>query len=219
MFQNFNNLFTNSVSLPQVIFNLFIALMCGLIISLLYRWTYKGPNYSVNFVNSMILLSMITAIVIMVIGNNLARAFGLVGAMSIIRFRTAVKDTLDIVFIFFALASGMAAGVGMHFIVFAGTIFIGIIIWILFQTGYANPRKKDFLLQFVMQSDNGDDVTYLRLFKEYCKSYKLINLKSYDDDKTLEMTFYIKLKDKENNRIFVKEMQKIQDISHVNLFF
>ena len=219
MIQDFNNLFTLTISFPQVLFNLLIALACGLIISLLYRWTYKGPNYSVNFVNSMILLSMITAIVIMVIGDNLARAFGLVGAMSIIRFRTAVKDTLDIVFIFFSLAVGMAAGVGMHSVAISGTILISIIVWILFQSGYANPRKNDFLLQFVMESDNGDTVTYTGIFDRFSKSYKLINLKSYDDNKTLELTFYIKLKEKEDNQEFVKALQKLDNVSHVNLFF
>ncbi|MEJ2051098.1 MAG: DUF4956 domain-containing protein, partial [Calditrichota bacterium] len=108
MFQNFQNIFTFSLSAGQVIINISVALLCGFIISLFYKWTYRGPNYSSNYVNSIIVLAMITAVVIMVIGNNLARAFGLVGAMSIIRFRTAVKDTQDIVFIFFALAVGLA---------------------------------------------------------------------------------------------------------------
>jgi hypothetical protein len=88
-----------------------VALFAGLILTCLYRITYKGAGYTAGFVGSIILLTLITALVIMVIGNNLARAFGLVGAMSIIRFRTAVKDVMDIVFIFFALAVGMASGV------------------------------------------------------------------------------------------------------------
>jgi len=96
----------------EIITNITVALVCGLFISWLYRHTYKGPGYSITFVNSMVFLAMITAVVILVIGNNLARAFGLVGAMSIIRFRTAVKETQDIVYIFFALSVGMAAGVG-----------------------------------------------------------------------------------------------------------
>src|SRR6478752_4319478 len=89
------------------------AFACGLFLSWLYRRTYRGSSYSITFDRALVTLTVITAIVIMVIGNNLARAFGLVGAMSIIRFRTAVKDAQDLVFIFFSLAVGLASGVGL----------------------------------------------------------------------------------------------------------
>ncbi|MCK4716381.1 MAG: DUF4956 domain-containing protein, partial [Candidatus Marinimicrobia bacterium] len=125
MFNGFENLFVYSINPGQVIVNMVVAFICGLLISIIYRWTYSGPTYSVTYLNSLIVLSMITSIVIMVIGNNLARAFGLVGAMSIIRFRTAIKDTQDIVFIFFSLAVGMASGVGMHLIALFGVLLIG----------------------------------------------------------------------------------------------
>jgi len=125
----FESVFLSDVG--QVIRSLIVALICGFLVSLLYRWTYRGSNCSITFVNALPALSMITAIVIVVIGNNLARAFGLVGALSIIRFRTAIKDIQDIVFIFFSLAVGMAAGVGLHSTAVAGTIVIGISILIL----------------------------------------------------------------------------------------
>ncbi len=74
MYQDLQNIFNFSLSISQILFNTFVALVCGLIISVFYKWTYRGPNYSSTFVNSLIILSMITAVVIMVIGNNLARA-------------------------------------------------------------------------------------------------------------------------------------------------
>ena len=87
---------------------------------------------------------MITAIVLMVIGNNLARAFGLVGAMSIIRFRTAVKDTQDIVFIFFSLAVGMAAGVGYHLIAICGTVFVSLTMLVLTQFSHGSTTQREY---------------------------------------------------------------------------
>ncbi|MDZ7346073.1 MAG: DUF4956 domain-containing protein, partial [candidate division KSB1 bacterium] len=80
----------------DVLINLVIAFVLGMLIATVYRLTFKGYAYSASLVNTLILITMVTTMVIMVIGNNLARAFGLVGAMSIIRFRTAVKDTRDI---------------------------------------------------------------------------------------------------------------------------
>ena len=99
-FLDYQNLAVFPTATADVLANLLVAFVCGLMMSIIYRITYRGPSYSVTFVNSLVLLSIISAIVIMVIGNNIARAFGLVGAMSIIRFRTAVRDTMDLVFIF-----------------------------------------------------------------------------------------------------------------------
>lgn len=217
MFQNLQNIFSFSFSLGDVFFNMTVALITGLLISFVYRLTYRGPNYSITFVNSLIILSMITAIVIMVIGNNLARAFGLVGAMSIIRFRTAVKDTQDIVFIFFALTVGMAAGVGLASIALSGTIFIGVILIILFKIDYSNPRRKEFLLQFI-SGETEKEASYLPIFKKYCKSQKLINLKSLGDGDKLELTFYVKLKEQTLSKHFLREMGHLPQIENVNMF-
>ena len=85
MLNDFNNIFNVTVTFQEMILNLIVALIAGIIISIFYRKAYSGPGYQASFVNSLIVLVIITAIVIMVIGNNLARAFGLVGAMSIIR--------------------------------------------------------------------------------------------------------------------------------------
>ncbi|HEX8546828.1 MAG TPA: DUF4956 domain-containing protein, partial [Cytophagaceae bacterium] len=104
MNEELKDIFFYSLTFRDIFKHLMVALLCGILISLLYRWTYKGLSYSGNFVNTIILLTMITSVVIMVIGNNLATAFGLVGAMSIIRFRTAIKDSQDIMFIFFSLS-------------------------------------------------------------------------------------------------------------------
>ena len=124
MFDAFQGINLFPTASTDIVMNLTVALLCGVFIAWLYRLTYKGTGFSMNFVNSIVLLTMITSVVIMVIGNSLARAFGLVGAMSIIRFRTAVKETRDIVFIFFGRTVGLAAGVGYHQIAIIGTVLL-----------------------------------------------------------------------------------------------
>ena len=89
----------------EILINLVTAFVLALVIAFTYRATHRGLSYSQSFVLTLIFVTVITAMVVMVIGNNLARAFALVGAMSIIRFRTVVKDTKDTAFVFFALAS------------------------------------------------------------------------------------------------------------------
>jgi len=218
MLDDFQNIFIMSLKFEEVTLNLLMAFVCGLIISLIYRWSYKGPNYSSSFVQSMVLLSMITALVIMVIGNNLARAFGLVGAMSIIRFRTAVKDTQDIVFIFFALAVGMAAGVGLRLATFFGTLFIGGILLFLSHTHYAAPKKKEFLLQFHSELTVWEPA-YLSVLTNYCKKHNLVNMQALGVEDLYDLSFFVVLKNKEKGSQFIKELHQLPMISNIRFFF
>jgi len=218
MLNEFQNVFITALEFDEVVFNLLMAFFCGFIISYIYRWSCESPNYSPSFVQSLVLLSMITALVIMVIGNNLARAFGLVGAMSIIRFRTAVKSTQDIVFIFFSLAVGMAAGVGVRIGAFFATIFIGGIILALSKTQYAVPQKKDFLIQFqsVLEDENQ---SFLPIFKKYCKSHNLVNMQALGVDEKFDLSYFVVLKDKDASPQFVKELNQLESLDHIRFFF
>lgn len=218
MFNGFQNIVFNSLSLGNVTLNLIMALLCGLLISVAYRWIYQGPNYSHKFVQSMVLLSMITSLVIMVIGNNLARAFGLVGAMSIIRFRTAIKDTQEIVFIFFALAVGMATGVGLRLIAVTGTILIGAILLALHHLNYASPEKREFLLQFHCGFKT-DRPPYLQVLEKICKRFKLVNMTSLGEGNDFELSFYVQLKHKDRSEHLMRELKQISEISHIRFFF
>ncbi len=221
----------------QVLVDVVVAFLCGFFISLLYRWTHKGPNYSASFVRSLVALSMITTIVIAVIGNNLARAFGLVGALSIIRFRTAIKDMHDIVFIFFALAIGMAAGVGMHLTAVIGATFTGIVLLVLSRTNYASPRKGDFVLQFSFtaphENENGDEneneqePLYLPILERHCRQHELVNLQALGNGngslngggQTLGLSFYVDLNGKGSVGKLVRDLGRVRGVEHVNLFF
>jgi uncharacterized membrane protein YhiD involved in acid resistance len=220
VFSDLANTAAFPVTGAQIVANVLVALVCGLGIAWLYRHTYRGPGFQVTFANALVLLSMITAVVILTIGNNLARAFGLVGAMSIIRFRTAVKETQDIVYIFFALTIGMAAGVGYYQIAFTGTLAIGLMIYLFSKTKASAPRREEYLLQF-SYSPNGDDVPeYLGVFRKYCRRHKVVNTRAVGvDGERLEVAFYVRLKDKESNGHFVRELQKSAGVGQVNLYF
>ena len=219
MFEGLENINLFPTTGVDVVVNLSVALLCGMFISWLYRCTYRGPGYSVGFVNSIILLAMITSIVIMVIGNSLARAFGLVGAMSIIRFRTAIKDTQDIVYVFFGLSVGLAAGVGYHKIAVLGTLFIGIILYLLSKYGWSASKHKEYLLQFYYSSNGDETPSYLPVLKKHCRHHKVINVKSVDSGDTLELSYYIRLKEDDKSNRLVGDLRQLPGVEHLNLFF
>jgi hypothetical protein len=92
-------------------------------------------------------------------------------------------------------------------------------VWILFQAKYGNPQKKDFLLQFSLKADDSKDAPHLSILDEFCRSYKLVNLKSFDAGKLLELTYYVNLKSKDRSDQFIRTLDNLEDVYQVNLFF
>jgi uncharacterized membrane protein YhiD involved in acid resistance len=204
---------------PAVAIKLGVAFVCGLFVAWLYRKTYRGPGYSVAYTNTLILLAMTTAMMIMVIGNNLARAFGLVGALSVVRFRHAVKNTQDIVFVFLALAIGMASGVGFYAIALVGTLTIGMAVFVLFKWKFATPRRDDYLLQFNYRSGGGQVPPYQAVLDRHTSKLTPINVRSLGETDLIELSYYVRLKNKDRGDELIKELNHTPGVQYVNLFF
>ena len=219
MFNDLQKLNLFPISTSDIIVKMAIAFFCGLVIAWLYRRTYRGPGYSQSFITSIVLLSMITAVVIMVIGNSLARAFGLVGAMSIIRFRTALKERLDIIYVFFSLAVGMATGAGYYKIAITGTIFVGFVLFVFSKTNFASPKKKEYLLQFYYTPNGKETPNYQAVLDEHRRKCHIINAKTLDEHELLELSYSVQLKDKDNNDRFLRDLRKTGGVQNINLFF
>jgi uncharacterized membrane protein YhiD involved in acid resistance len=215
----FDILFTNEPTIfaGAVLVNVLLAFVLGLIISVIYRVTYKGYAYSATFVNTLIIISMVTSIVIMVIGSNLARAFGLVGAMSIIRFRSAVKDTRDIAFVFFALAAGMAGGSGNHMIGIIGCLIGSIIILVLYFTNYGQIFRQELLLKFWMIPEEGEEPVYMQVFNKYLSNNILINVRSARLGQFVELSFNVRFKRDDQYRLFIRDLSSLEGIDRVSL--
>ena len=219
MIENLQTVNVFSPSFAQIITNVLISLVCSFTISLIYRYTYRGPGYTESFANSIVFLSVITALVIMVIGNNLARAFGLVGALSIIRFRTAVKDTMDIVYIFLALAIGMAAGVGYHKLAISGTIIVGLIFIIFSRNKISFFISNQYMLNYVFSNGDPDNEPLAKILSNYCTSYEVINIRTNEDDNAFEYSYYIRVKKNKNVNELLHELRNLKGITNLNLFF
>lgn len=125
-----------SLSLPSLLLSLAVSLAAGLYIYFIYKRTFSGVLYSRSFNISLVLLTLVTTLVIRIISSNLTLSLGMVGALSIIRFRTAVKEAMDTVFMFWAVAAGIALGAGDLFIIpgLVGIALIGVILFIISMT-------------------------------------------------------------------------------------
>lgn len=144
-----------NISLDMVLRAELLSAGLGFFIAVLYRYTQPGHLASPALQRSLILLCMISSMVMMVIGNNLARAFSLVGALSIIRFRTRVRSPWDISFVFFALAAGIGCGVFAWQVAVASTFMVALVVGVLQVLPFGVPRGEVHLLRCDMASYEG----------------------------------------------------------------
>jgi uncharacterized membrane protein YhiD involved in acid resistance len=128
------------IGLWQVVASLTLCLVCTIAVGLLYRFTHKTAGYSQSYVQTLVLTSLVTTVIMLVIGSNIARAFSLVGALSIIRFRNAIKETRDVAYIFFAMAIAMACGTRFYGTALVGTAFISGVMVLLHLIDYGTSR-------------------------------------------------------------------------------
>ena len=205
-----------SISVIFILINLFVSFILGFIISSVYRITHKGLSYSQSFVLTIIYLTVITTSVIMVIGNSLARAFALVGALSIIRFRTVLKDTKDIAIVFLTLGIGLAVGTNNYFIAVSTTIFMCILMWIFFKSNYGLLHVTEFILRFYY-SRQGDESEYLDLLEVTTKYINLLHMEPTEDGEKIYLTYDISLKEGGNAKDLVSKLTKIKGIEEVVL--
>lgn len=193
----------------EFIVSISLSAFLSIFISIIYRITHTGLSYSRTFVLTMILMSITVSFIMLIIGSNLARAFSLVGALSIIRFRNAVKDSRDTGFIFLSMAIGMACGTKIYLMAILFTIMSSMILLLLNKFYFASNSKEQRLLQmsFDLQYNLTDEIEkYLK--SNYKGSYSLLSSEILDGKKIL--VFSIELK---SNTIEENAVDHIRDIS------
>jgi uncharacterized membrane protein YhiD involved in acid resistance len=201
----------------SMVLNLFTALAAGLVIGIVYRKTHRGLSYSQSFVITLVLMSITVSAVMMVIGSNLARAFALVGALTIVRFRTVVKDTKDTAFIFFALTEGIATGTGNYLLTALSTVFISAVAVVLARTDYGSMHRSEFILRFRFDRTSGDEKGYVNFILESVKTSTIIHIEPSEEGRFLTLTYDIMLKPGLGSQDVVTGLSRIHGIDKVHL--
>jgi uncharacterized membrane protein YhiD involved in acid resistance len=197
--------------------NLSISLVLSLFISYIYQKTHRGLSYSQTLAVTLVFLTIVVTIAMMVIGNNLARAFGLLGAFSIVRFRTAIKDTKDIAYIFFALVIGMAVGTNSYAVAVISTLFVCLLLLILTKTNFGSMRRFDHVVTFTLDTEKASNDAYQSIFKKYLKQSLLLNVNAVKGGKKLEFTFNARFTDESKSGNFSEELGSILGIDDVTV--
>ena len=196
-------------STVDVLLALGLAFVLGLFIFIIYKKTYSGVMYSESFGISLIAMAMVTSLVIIAVTSNVVLSLGMVGALSIVRFRTAVKEPMDIAFMFWAIAVGIVLGAGLISLAVIGSVIIGIII-VIFTT----RKIKDIPYILVVSCDDRTaEETALKYIDAYAKK-NILKSKSINKS-CIELTFEVRLKDA--NSPIINELLDQEGISNAVL--
>lgn len=210
--QLFNFTFLNkaaSFSIPDILAALGISFVIGLFIFMVYKRTYIGVMYSSSFGISLIAMDLITTLVILAVSSNLITSLGMVGALSIVRFRTVVKEPLDLVYLFWSITTGIIVGVGLIPLAVIGSIVIGIILFV-----FVNRKSTDTPYVVVINCDDENAETQsTAILKNYTKKH-LVKSKNVSRN-GIELTVEVRLKD--SSVKFVNDLLTINGVSNAVL--
>ncbi len=208
---------TPYLSAEQVLTNILLAFVLGFIIAVLYRITSHHKATNPTFMLTLAILAMVVALVMMVIGNSVARAFSLVGALSIIRFRTAVKDTRDIAYVFFALAAGMAAGIGNYRIALYGVGLIIFLLVLLDFIRFGSAPRGVYLLRFQLIPTDTDDESFKTILSRLLVSHRQLAVRTVRMGQYVEHSFLVRLKRGVTERTLISQLSAIEGMERVVL--
>ena len=195
----------SAVSLFDMALALVLSIGLGMFIFLVYKKTYQGVMYSSSFGVTLIALTMITTLVILAVTSNVVLSLGMVGALSIVRFRTAIKEPLDIAFLFWAIAGGIVLAAGMIPLAVIGSVIIGVMLLI-----FVNQKPHFIPYIVIIQCDGHDSETAAKAYLEEMTQRCTVKSKSAQKG-SLELTMEIRLKD--DNTDFINALSEMQGVS------
>ncbi|MEN6336900.1 MAG: DUF4956 domain-containing protein [Phycisphaerales bacterium] len=203
---------------PQaILLALLLAFVLGQVIAWVYYITHSGLSYSRSYVQSLILISVVIAMVMTVIGNNIITAVGLMGALAIVRFRNVIKDTRDIVFIFASLVIGMACGSHRYMTAILGTVILSLIAVYLFFTDFGSHEPHNGFLRFSLRGPIGTDHPVPGILRRFCGNFTLISAQDSGFGGPAEYAYQIMVKNTTKNEDFISELEKVDGMENISL--
>ena len=182
----------SAVTSYELIIALGSSTVLTLLIAKLYMVTHGGYSYSKSFLQTIVLVGVTVALIMIIIGSDIARAFALVGAMSIVRFRTPVKDARDLAFVFAAIAIGMACGTQFHVFAAIFTAFVAGLVLVFYYWGFGDLPNKGYVVKMRINGSDKDRVA--ELCGQLCKRFSVVSITRSNGDDVEDVIYEVELK-------------------------
>ena len=206
---------TANATLITLAYTLILTFILSSIIAWTYEKTFLGLSYSRNFVQAIVLSAVVAATVMQAIGDNVGRGLGMMGALSVVRFRTSFKDPRDIMFVFASLGAGIGCGVYAWGAAAGGTIAFCLVAFLLSRTGLGTKHFFDGMLRFALPNEAGIRGQIENLMKSNLKTFILITMREVDGGARLDVAYQVRLRATKPAAEILSELSKIEGISDV----
>jgi hypothetical protein len=214
----FGDLTASLPSLATLAFHLLLAFVLATPLAWIYARTHHGTSYSRSFVQSLVILPLIVTVVMLAIGDSLARAFGLFGALALIRFRTPIKDTRDTIFLFLSVAIGITVGVQNTQLAVVGTGFTLLVAVYLAAIGFGGRLDHDGMLQFSLPPGPDNDSRLQQLLRHYCDRIALVSVRESRHPGAMDFAYRLRLVDGTAQQALVADVRALPGAQDVSLF-
>jgi uncharacterized membrane protein YhiD involved in acid resistance len=207
-----------SIGGVQVLIRLILAMLLGAVVTAVYRLTRAADEAAPSFTMTLVLLSILIAMVTQVIGDNVARAFSLVGALSIVRFRTVVRDTQDTAYVIFAVAVGMAVGAGHPLLAVSGIGVVAAAAFLMRRGVVALPgRHQTYVLKVKLALGRDANTVLGETFDTYLLARHLISIETTKQGVALELTYQAALRTEDAANELVKALNRLDGVQGISL--
>ncbi len=197
-----------AVSLTDMLLTILLSFCTGMFIFFIYQKTFRGVLYSLSFGLSLVALCMISAMLILAVSSNVVLSLGMVGALSIVRFRTAIKEPLDIVFLFWSIAAGIILSAGMIPLAVFGSLAIGLMI---LRIAHGKTRSDPYLIIAHLSSDEYEEAA-MEIIRSQT-SRQRVKGKTIAADGTMELTVEVQARD--GRSAFIRQLSAADGVSDV----
>lgn len=211
---NYLSMPAQSIGIEQALLSILLAFILGQCVAWVYIHTHSGMSYSRGLVQSLVTLTVILCVGMMVIGYSLAIAFGLIGALSVIRFRNILKDTRDASFIFATLVVGMACGTSSYSLAVLGTASFCLVMLYLYWTNFGTRDTGDGFIRMQLASGDSPRNGVDRVLDRYCLNARLVSQR-FEQDGFGEYAYRLSMRDTLRAADFVDELRGVEGISNV----
>lgn len=206
-----------SLSLGGLVLPLVLSLVLSLPLAWVYARTHQGVSYSRSFTQGLVLMSFLVTLVMLAIGDSMARAFGLFGALALIRFRTPIKDTRDTVFLFLSVGIGIAVGTRSFLLGVVGTALALLVIYYLHWTHFGEVQRADGVLRFRMPLAADGEEVLQRLLGQHCRRFALVQVREGVVENELEYAYELELRNEGRGGSLVAELRTLVGAGDVHL--
>ena len=208
---------TGAFTLMDVAIVLSLSFALSVFVGYTYRYTHRGVSYSQSYVHTLVIMGCVIAVIMLIIGSNIARAFALVGALSIVRFRNAMKETRDIGFIFMAMAIGMAVGTRFYLLAIFSAVALCAFVVVLYKLNMFQKIVRERILRVQLPVDRDHEQALDEPFHKHLDEYRIISIKTVRAGVLQEVTYSVVLKKKVTPSVLIEAIRKNNDNQKVTL--